>query len=133
MNYRNKKLELYFKSMSAYLPAIMILKDHYAGLLFIVADLKIISSLACTVASLYELWLLLPKARNSKLASITEDKSRKGIRRRLYAEKSAESFHRGFVVLGRFADVSRISAEVLNVLERLAFYRRSRYRQYLTW
>lgn len=73
-------------------------------------------SVVFMVATLLYLRTILQEAEILQPAGMAREKSRRGIRRSYFAEKS-ELLHHGYEVLHGFLDKSNISTEVLNVLE----------------
>lgn len=60
--YRDVNLDVQFTSVSAYLQAYMLPNDHRASEAFTAADVQYLGSVACMVAALSKLWLLLRNA-----------------------------------------------------------------------
>lgn len=118
MDYHDKKLELQATTVSAYLQEYMIPKDQCASLFFTAADAKFVRSVVFIVATLFDLRALLLEAQILELAATAEKDSRQSIWKSYYTGKRAELFHRGYAVLDEFADASKISTHVLNMLAR---------------
>lgn len=72
MHYRDKKLELHFASVSAYLQACIILKDRCLSVFFTAVNVELIRSIACKALS--EVLLLLPESLDSELTRLVKEK-----------------------------------------------------------
>lgn len=92
-NYDNS-LQLQFMFVSACFQAFMIPKDYCANVYFTATDVKYLDGIFCMVATHFEPCSLLPKVQNLKLAPITSEKSRKGIRRTYFDGERAELCYR---------------------------------------
>lgn len=100
VNYRDNELELQSLSISAYVHAFIVLKEHYNNVLFVAADVGLHCSVVRMVGNVSELCSLFPEIQTLKLATRTEENSRSAIGRLYLAAKRAELLHRGYVVLG---------------------------------
>lgn len=85
--YHDKKPELWFTSMSAYMQSYVKPKDQCASVIFNVPAVKYLGSAVFIVAALAELRYNLPKAQNPKLAAITKEKTGKESGKRLLLEE----------------------------------------------
>lgn len=120
VDYWDKKLEPQLTYVSAYLKACMTLNDHHLCVFFTEADAKFFGSLACVLATLSKLCLILSEAQNLKLVAIAGKISVQGIWITYFTGRRAKLFYHGYGVLDGFADATKILTEVLNELERPA-------------
>lgn len=79
VDYRNKKLELQFTHVSAYLQACVIPEDHQGSLVVIVTDLKFFRSVFYMVVTLSARRPLLFGDKYLMPAAMDDGKSRQGI------------------------------------------------------
>lgn len=115
-NSHDKKLQLHFRSLLAYLEACTIPKDRQTNMFFTSADMKLLHGVLCMVVTVFEPHSPLPEAYNWKLAAVSK-KIRQGILRINFAWKRANLTHFRYAVLGGFGHVSRVLTAALNVLE----------------
>lgn len=87
VKYRDKNLEQRLTYVSAYLLVCMIPENHRVSVVFTAADLKYLCSVVGMVATLSKRLSLLPKAKNSKLAILAKNNSRKGLWRTYFTGK----------------------------------------------
>lgn len=115
VDHRDKELELQLTSSSVYLQACMMLKNPRASEFLTAADVRFLPSVACMVATIFEILPLLPDDRIFKVAATAERKSSKGIWRTCFAEGRAQLIHLGYEVLDGLADALELPTVVLNV------------------
>lgn len=113
VDYRKKELELQFTSRLANGRMWMIPKDHRASAFFNVADVNFLCTVACMVATLFDLRLLLRVAQFLELAATFKEKIRQGICRTYFAWKRAKFIHCGYAVLDRLWDAPESVIDVL--------------------